>query len=68
MTEPPKYGKWEVVKPIARGGQGQVYLVRDLSGVSNTTERYSTLQNALGTLVVPGEQLALRRGLFANCR
>ena len=56
MTEPPKYGKWEVVKPIARGGQGQVYLVRDLSGVSNTTERYSTLQNALGTLVVPGEQ------------
>ena len=56
MTELAKYGKWEVVKPIDRGGQGQVYLVRDLSGVSNTTERYSTLQNALGTLALPGEQ------------
>ena len=25
MTEAASYGKWEVVKPIGRGGQGKVY-------------------------------------------
>ena len=48
MTASAKYGKWEVVKPIGRGGQGQVYLVRDLSGVPNTRDRWETLKDAIG--------------------
>ena len=30
MTESAKYGKSEVVKTIGQGGQGKVYLVRNL--------------------------------------
>ena len=35
MTESERYGKWEVVQSISRGGQGQVYLVREVSGAPN---------------------------------
>ena len=50
MTELERYGKWEVVQSISRGGQGQVYLVRDASGGPNTRDRRRNLQNAMATL------------------
>lgn len=50
MTESAPYGKWEVVKPIGRGGQGQVYLVRDTSGFTDAEVRRKNLQNAVNTL------------------
>ena len=56
MTEPAKYGKWEVVRHIGRGGQGLVYMVRDTSGTPNTTDRLRTLRNAIASLVAPGEE------------
>ena len=43
-----------MVRSISRGGQGQVYLVRDASGDSNTTDRRKTLQHAIATLVGVG--------------
>ena len=51
MTELQRYGKWEVVRSISRGGQGQVYLVRDAAANSNTTDRRKTLRHAIATLV-----------------
>ena len=50
MTESARFGKWEVVERISRGGQGQVYLVRDVSGAADTTERWEKLQKAITTL------------------
>ena len=50
MTEPARYGKWEVVEYINRGGQGQVYRVRDTSESSNRDKRIEDLQNAIATL------------------
>ena len=50
MTESARFGKWEVVERISRGGQGQVYLVRDVSGAADTTERWKKLQKAITTL------------------
>ena len=50
MAEPERYGKWEVIKSISRGGQGQVYLVRDASGVPNTGEQWKTFKRAIETL------------------
>ena len=51
------YGNWEVVRPIGRGGQGQVYLVRDVSGVSNTADApLKNLRHAIATLVGVGEE------------
>ena len=47
MAESKRYGKWEVVKPISRGGQGQVYLVRDASGTPGTAQRSLNLQDAI---------------------
>ena len=55
MTDSARYGKWEVVKPIGRGGQGQVYLVRDASGVPNARDRWKNLREAFLTLSAPGE-------------
>ena len=54
MTESERYGKWEVVQSISRGGQGQVYLVREVSGAPNTRDRRRTLQHAIATLVGAG--------------
>ena len=51
MTESARYGKWEVVKSIGRGGQGKVYLVRDASGTPNTKDRLKTLRHAMAALV-----------------
>lgn len=56
MTEPTKYGKWEVVKPIGRGGQGKVYLVRDAAGAPGTRPQWKNLQNAITTLCGIGEE------------
>ena len=50
MTESERYGKWEVIKSISRGGQGQVYLVRDSSGLPNTGEQWKTFKCAIETL------------------
>ena len=50
MAEPERYGKWEVIKSISRGGQGQVYLVRDASGVPNTGEQWKTFKRAIETM------------------
>ena len=50
MTESVRFGKWEVVEQISRGGQGRVYLVRDVSGAADTTERWKKLQKAITTL------------------
>ena len=50
MNESARFGKWEVVERISRGGQGQVYLVRDVSGAADTTERWKKLQKAITTL------------------
>ena len=55
MTEPAKYEKWKVVKPIGRGGQGQVYLVRDASAAPNSRERWKSLQKTIATLVGASE-------------
>ena len=54
MTDLNKFGKWEVVKPIGRGGQGQVYQVRDTSGMPSIRERCRNLQSALGDLTSIG--------------
>lgn len=51
MTESARYGKWEMVKSIGRGGQGKVYLVRDASGTPNTKDRLKTLRHAMAALV-----------------
>ena len=56
MTESERYGKWEVVEPISRGGQGQVYLVRDVSGATDESERWRRLKKAIATLNGAGEQ------------
>ena len=56
MTESARYGKWEVVKPLGRGGQGQVYLVRDASGESNTRDRLTKLRHVMASLVGPAEE------------
>ena len=58
MTESARYGKWEVVKPIDRGGQGQVYLVRDTSGALGTGQQWKNLQHAMMTLVGTAEESA----------
>lgn len=50
MTEPARYGKWEVIKPIERGGQGHVYQVRDTSLVPTTKDRKDALRKILMTL------------------
>ena len=50
MIEPERFGKWEVIKSISRGGQGQVYLVRDASEVPNTEEQWKTFKRAIETL------------------
>ena len=57
MAEPERYGKWEVIKSISRGGQGQVYLVRDASGVPNTGEQWKTFKRAIETLNAGLEEL-----------
>ena len=54
MAELKRYGKWEVVKPISRGGQGQVYLVRDASGTPSTAQRSLDLQDAITGAVNAG--------------
>ena len=51
MIESERYGKWEVVQSISRGGQGQVYLVREVPGGPNTKDRRRTLQHAIAILV-----------------
>lgn len=58
MTEPARYGCWEVVKPINRGGQGQVYLVRDASGAPGTGQQLKNLRHAMMTLVSIQEESA----------
>ena len=55
MNESALHGKWEVVKPIGRGGQGQVYLVRDTSGFTDTQVQWKTLQDAVKTLGAAAE-------------
>ena len=56
MTESAKYGKWEVIEPIERGGQGQVYRVRDASGVTNTGQQWKNLKEAIKKLCGAGEE------------
>ena len=56
MTDSAKYGKWEVIKFLGRGGQGQVYLVRDASGTPTTRDRLRNLRLAMASLVAPGEE------------
>lgn len=56
MTEAERYGKWKVVEPISRGGQGQVYLVQDVSGAPDESERWRKLQKAIATLNGAGER------------
>ena len=56
MTESTRYGKWEVVKPVGRGGQGQVYLVRDASGAPKTSDQLRDLQHAMASLVGVGDE------------
>ena len=56
MAESKRYGKWEVIKPIGRGGQGQVYLARDTSGIPSTAQRSLDLQDAvMGTINAGGK-------------
>ena len=50
MTESARYGKWEVVEPIGRGGQGQVYLVRDTSELADKQAQWRNLKDAITTL------------------
>ena len=63
MTESARYGKWEVVKSIGRGGQGKVYLVRDASGTPNTKDRLKTLRHAMAALVGVQEESQREFGL-----
>ena len=56
MAESASYGKWEVVKPIGRGGQGKVYLVRDASGTPNTKDRLRNLRHSMASLVGVDEE------------
>ena len=50
MTDSTQFGKWQVVKPIDRGGQGQVYLVRDTSGFADTQVQVGNLRDAIKIL------------------
>ena len=61
MNDSARYGKWEVVKRISRGGQGQVYLVRDLSAVADSEQVSRNLHEAISTLNVAGEQWRYER-------
>ena len=61
MTESKRYGKWEVIKSISRGGQGQVYKVRDMSGIPNTRSQWKNLRSALTDLVSVNDDLIHER-------
>lgn len=50
MAEAKRFGKWEVIERIGRGGQGRVYLVRDTSGIPNANDRLKNLRIAVSTL------------------
>ena len=50
MTESVKYGKWEVVESIGRGGQGQVYLVRDSAASASAEDRAKAFRASILTL------------------
>ena len=64
MTESERYGKWEVFRPIGRGGQGQVYQVRDASGNSKTSDGWRNLQSAVGDLAsINDDSVRERAGL-----
>ena len=64
MTESERYGKWEVVRPIGRGGQGQVYQVRDASGNPKTSDGWRNLQSAVGDLAsINDDSVRERAGL-----
>lgn len=56
MTESVRYGKWEVVEAIDRGGQGQVYLVCDASKTPNPGQQRKNLRHAMATLVGVAEE------------
>ena len=50
MTESTQFGKWQVIKPIDRGGQGQVYLVRDTTGFADPQVQEEDLRDAIKNL------------------
>ncbi|MBI2862613.1 MAG: protein kinase [Chloroflexi bacterium] len=50
MADTKRHGKWEVIRSLGMGGQGQVYLVADTSGREQTGERIARLKKAIGTL------------------
>ena len=50
MAESELFGKWEVLKSIGPGGQGHVYLVRDISGVGDTRVQVENLRDAIKIL------------------
>ncbi len=49
MSETERYGKWEAIEFIDRGGQGRVYRVRDVSGSQIGTLWHRDLENAIAT-------------------
>lgn len=61
MTESERYGKWEAVKFIGRGGQGQVYLVRDVSGNPRASDQWRNLQSAVADLASINEPSVFER-------
>ena len=62
MTESAaRYGNWEVIRSIGRGGQGQVYLVRDASGAPNTRAGLNNLRNAMASLIGVSEDSQYER-------
>ena len=50
MTGANRYDNWEIVDTLPKGGQGQVYVVRDISGYAIVDQRVSRLRNYINDL------------------
>ena len=62
MGMPKRYGTWEVIEFVARGGQGEVYRVRNVFDDKELVENLSTLPGvvrllAKSTVRYPSEEL-----------
>ena len=45
-----KYGQWEVMKELGEGGQGKVYLAKDIEKTKGTEQRFAEINRSIGTL------------------
>ena len=61
MDEPKRYGNWEVVRELGRGGQGRVYLAVDRSSSPDAATLLNTLRHSIGGMVAAGTEETHRK-------